>query len=71
MISESFELVNTRTKDKDAAMDWIEDEMKRQKRDLRAMEFDHTDDDGFHHFRVVAHPMPEQKMKAIDILRSA
>jgi len=71
MISDAFELINSHTRDKDAAMDWIEAEMKRQGRELRAMEFDHTDDDGFHHYRVVAHPMPEQRKKAMDILRSA
>ena len=57
MISETFEMINSKTRDKDNAMDWIEAEMKRQGRDLRAMEFDHTDDDGFHHFRVIAYPM--------------
>ena len=70
MISDLYEVVNSHTKDKDEAMDKIEVEMKRQKRELRALEFDHTDDDGFHHYRVVAHPMPKSNT-AMDVLRSA
>ena len=49
-----FDIINTMQTCKGKAMDWIEDEMKRQNRDLRAMEFDHTDENGHHHFRVMA-----------------
>lgn len=69
-MADTIEIINTHIQDKDAGMDWIEAEMKRQNRDLRAMEFDHTDDDGFHHFRVVAHKK-ETVDKAKDTLYSS
>ena len=47
-------------------MDWIETEMKSKGYTLRAMEFDHTDDTGHQHFRVVV-----QELNAMNLLRSA
>ena len=58
-----FEIINTKQTCKDKAMDWIEAEMKAQGKDLRGMEFDHTDENGHQHFRVMAvTPTPTQKM---------
>lgn len=59
MDTNPYEVINTKKDDKMAAMEWIEREMKRLGRDLRAMEWDSTDEDGNHLFRVVA-PSPEQ-----------
>jgi hypothetical protein len=61
MISDAFEVVNSHTRDKNAAMDLIEADIKREGRNIRGMEFDHTDADGFHHYRVYT----DKKIEAI------